>query len=70
MRNRLKPLLKRGIITFIEKKSEKSENMRTILIILGILLFVNLVVITISKVFADEENISLQQAAVLTQIQQ
>lgn len=51
-------------------KSEKSENMRTILIILGILLFVNLVVITISKVFADEENISLQQAAVLTQIQQ
>ena len=44
--------------------------MRTILIILGILLFVNLVVITISKVFADEENISLQQATVLTQIQQ
>ena len=44
--------------------------MRTILIILGILLFVNLVVITISKVFADEENISLQQASVLTQIQQ
>ena len=40
--------------------SYREKDMRTILIILGILLCVNLLVVSISKAFAKEQNINMQ----------
>ncbi len=42
--------------------------MRTILIILGILLCVNILVVTISKAFAKEQNINMQNPQIISQL--